>query len=313
MDVEYKNWKSGKGLEEVQARIYTEVSGIPANAEEIGPRNDTRGSDASRYAFTKDGEPLAYITSLTIPQEPGRVHIGYPWSLPECPVEVKDKLLNDMISHWKGKKDTKRISTSVVLASKTKDAQLEYFEQRGFEKDETIFTYSKDFDVEETSKLKISGPAKTLKCRVASEADLDTLIELTKSDPYMSQAFANDEAYVPYFKDRVLKDGYAVILYDGDKAVAASAPLVFKPDGRILVADEERIIMRFTSLRPGYAFAWNRLLTEVAKQAKKAGWKEVPIRTTFGFRAQGPVVKGIASMQPEMDEREVMFFYKMEE
>ncbi len=313
MDIVYKNWASGQGLEDVQARIYSEVSGIPANAEEIGPRNDTRGSDASRYAFTKDGTPLAYITSLTIPQEPGRVHIGYPWSLPECPVEVKDKLLNDMIAYWKSREDTKRITTSVVLASKTKDAQIEYFEQMGFVKDEIAYTYSKDFDVEKTSKLEVSGPAESLRCRVASEADLDSLIELTKSDPFMSQAFPNDEAYVSYFKDRVLKDGHAVILFDGDKAVAASAPLLFKPDGRILEGNEDRIIMRFTSIRPGYTHAWNRLLIEVAKQAKSAGWKEVPIRSVFGFRAQGPVVQGIASMQPEMQEREVFFFYMKEE
>ncbi|MFW9974892.1 MAG: hypothetical protein ACFFDQ_06490 [Candidatus Thorarchaeota archaeon] len=312
MNVVYKNWSSGQGLENIQARIYTEVSGIPANAEEIGPRNDTRGSDATRYAFTKDGMPLAYITSLTIPQEPGRVHIGYPWSLPECPTEVKDKLLNDMIAYWKSREDTKRISTSVVLASKTKDAQIEYFEHRGFVKDETAYTYFKDFDVEKTSALKVSGPAKDLKCRVANEADLNTLIELTKSDPFMSQAFPNDEAYVPYFKDRVLKDGHAVILFDGDKAVAASAPLLFKPDGRILEGNEDRIIMRFTSIRPGYTHVWNRLLMEVAKQAKSAGWKEIPIRSVFGFRAQGPIVQGIASMQPEMQEREVFFFYNKE-
>ena len=73
MKVEYKNWESGKKYEEVQAKIYVEVSGMPATAEQIGPRNDQRGVDATRYAFTKDGEPLAYITSDVIDENQGRV------------------------------------------------------------------------------------------------------------------------------------------------------------------------------------------------------------------------------------------------
>jgi hypothetical protein len=312
LDVEYKKWASGQGLEDVQAKIYTEVSGIPANAEQIGPRNDERGVEASRYAFTKEGEPLAYITSLVSDEAIGRIHIGYPWSLPGCPVEVKEKLLNDMIIYWKGKEDTRIIRTSVVLESKTKDAQIEFFEKRGFVKDESAYSYTKDFDIEKISKLELSGPAGTLKCRIAPDDDIDTLIEVTKVDPYMRTAFPNDDAYIPYFKDKVLKDGHAVILYDGDIAVAASAPLLFKPDGRILRGDEERVIMRFTSIRPGYTNAWKRLLVEIAKQAKKAGWKDVPLRSFFGFMSQGAVVQGIAGIEPELEEREVFFVYNDE-
>jgi len=58
MIVKYKKWESGKGLEEIQANIYTEISGLPAQAERIGPRNDERGEDATRYALTEDGKPL---------------------------------------------------------------------------------------------------------------------------------------------------------------------------------------------------------------------------------------------------------------
>lgn len=312
MDVKYKKWKSGEGLEEVQARIYTEVSGIPARAEEIGPRNDERGTEASRYAFSKEGEPLAYITSLVSDEALGRIHIGYPWSLPNCPVEVKDKLLSDIITHYKGQETTKQIRTSVVLASKTKDAQIEFFEKRGFVEDEKAYRFAKDYDIVKTSKLELSGSEANLKCKIATDDDLDTLIELTKADPYMSQAFPNDDAYVPYFKDRVLKDGHAVILYDGDKAVAASAPLLFKPDGRLLDGDEDKVIMRFTSLLPGYTYAWSRLLVEVAKEAKKAGLKDYPIRAMFGFLSRGSVVGGMARIEPDFEEVETFFVLRDE-
>jgi hypothetical protein len=232
--------------------------------------------------------------------------------LPDCPVEVKDKLLNEMITHYKGQQTTKQIRTSVVLASKTKDAQIEFFENRGFIEDEKAFRFAKDYDIAKTSKLELSGPEANLKCKLATEDDIETLIEITKSDPYMSQAFPNDDAYVPYFKDKVLKDGHAVILYDGDKAVAASAPLLFKPDGRLLDGDEEKVIMRFTSLLPGYTNAWSRLLIEVAKEAKKAGWKDYPIRAMFGFLTRGPVVSGMARIEPELEEVETFFVLKDE-
>ena len=313
MNVEYKNWESGKKYEEVQAKIYTEVSGIPANAEQIGPRNDERGTDATRYAFTKEGEPLAYITSDVGDEDNGRVLIGYPWSLPGCPVEVKDKLLNDMIDHWKKMEDIHTIVTSVVLLSKTKDEQTAYFKERGFVETESGFAFNKDFDVEKTIKKEFDGPAGSLKAKVATDDDLDTLIALTKTDPRMSTAFPNDEAYEPYFKDRVLKDGHAVILFDGETAVAASAPLLFKPDGRILQGDEDRVIMRFTSIKPGHSYAWKRLLVEIAKGANDAGWNKTPIRATFGFNTQDRLATAISEVVPEMTQYSVNFAYRREE
>ncbi|TFH06027.1 MAG: hypothetical protein E4H14_11610 [Candidatus Thorarchaeota archaeon] len=310
MKVQYKNWEPGKKYEEVQARIYTKVSGIPVNPEQIGPRNDGRGVDATRYAFTEDGEPLAYITSDVVDENQGRVLVGYPWSLPGCPVEVKDKLLNDMIEHLKTKETTRTIITSVVLQSKTSDDQIAYFKERGFVEDENGFTYNKDFDVELKSKEKFDGPAGALKAKIATDNDLDVLIALTKEDPRMSTAFPNDDAYESYFKERVLKDGHAVILFDGEIAVAASAPLLFKPDGRILQGDEDRIIMRFTSIELGYGYAWKRLLVEIAKSAKDAGWNKTPIRVGFGFSSQDPLAVNISSAIPEIVRYSTNFVYR---
>ncbi len=310
MEVQYKNWETGKKYEEVQAKIYTEVSGIPANAEQIGPRNDQRGAEATRYALTKEGEPLAYITSDVGDENDGRVLIGYPWSLPGCPIEVKDKLLHDMIDYWKKKENIHTIVTSVVLQSKTKDDQMAYFKESGFVEDESGFAFTKDFDVEKTIKKEFDGPAGSLKAKVATDDDLDTLIALTKTDPRMSTAFPNDDAYEPYFKDRVLKDGHAVILFDGETAVAASAPLLFKPDGQILQGDEERVVMRFTSIKPGHNYAWKRVLVEVAKAAKDAGWNKTPIRVGFGFSTQDRLAVAISEVIPELNQYSAQFVYR---
>lgn len=311
MKVEYKDWKSGEKYEEVQAKIYTEISGLPANPDEIGPRNDRRGVYATRYAFTKDGEPLAYITSDVVDENLGRVLIGYPWSLQNCPVEVKGKLLNDMIDTWKKKESTISIITNVDHRSKTSDEQIAFFEEHGFVRNERDFSFTKDFDIETTSKKKYNDSADTLKVKIATDEDIDTLVSLTKADPRMSQAFQSDDAFNHYFKDRVLKNGHAVILYDGDKAVAASAPLLFKPDGSILVGDEERVIMRFTSILPGYSFAWKRLVTEVAKEAKNAGWTKTPIRTIFGFSSQDDLSIAMAEVIPEINQVSTSFIFRV--
>ncbi len=310
MKIKYKNWESGKKYEEYQAKIYTEVSGIPVNAEQIGPRNDQRGAEATRYAFTEEGAPLAYITSDVVDADLGRVLVGYPWSLPGCPTEVKDKLLNDMIDHLKNKEGTQTIVTNVGIQSKTSDEQIAYFEERGFVEEDRGFAFNKNFDIEKTIKKEFDGPAGALKAKIATDDDLETLIELTKTDPRMSTAFPNDDAYEPYFKDRVLKDGHAVILFDGDEAVAASAPLLFKPDGRILQGDEDRVIMRFTSIRPGHSYAWKRLLVEVARAAKDAGWSKTPIRAGFGFTSRDILTTSIIEVIPEITQYSVNFVYR---
>jgi len=64
------------------------------------------------------------------------------------------------------------------------------------------------------------------------------LVELCLADPHLRRAFPSEEAFTDYFRDKVLKDGYCVMLFDDDKLVSASAPLRFTPDGNILSGNE---------------------------------------------------------------------------
>jgi len=292
MKVEYKKWESGKGLEEIQANIYTEVSGLPARVEQIGPRNDDRGSDATRYALTEDGKPLAYVTSASSEDEPWRGFIGYPWSLKDCPAEVKDKMFNELMDHLYSKDGVNLIRTAVVDGSKTKEAQIEYFKNKGFIEAERYYTYSKDLDIEKSAaidvKKKFEGKEAELTSKVATEEDIPALVE-------------------------VCLDGHCVMLFDDDKIVSASAPLRFKPDDNILRGEEERYIMRFTATRPGYEYSWNRLAVEIAKECKAAGMTDLPLRTWFGFRAEGAAAIGLAKMNPNIELNEIFFDHRKAE
>ncbi len=312
MGIIYKNWEPNQGLEEIQAKIYTEVSGLGANAEQIGPRNDQRGTEATKYALTKDGAPLAYVTSYMDNTEPSRAGIGYPWSMPDCPKEAKEKIFNDVLAHLKAKDGIKEIRTGIVVRSKVKNEMIDFFKENGFVEIERYYQYSADLDVEETTKTELSDEVASLTSRVAIEKDIDTLVEVCLADEFTKNAFPDEEAFRAYFKDRVLKDGHAVLVFDGDKAIAATAPLRFEPDGAFVTGDEPRIIMRFTAVRSGHEYAWQRLVVELAKECKSAGMTDIPIRTGYGYTAQGAAAIGLAQMRPELDEYQIAYALKIE-
>jgi hypothetical protein len=312
MNVVYKKWNPDEKLEEAQAKIYTGVSGLPARPEEIKPRNIQRGEDSTRYVLTKEGEPLAYVTSWVNDENPEAGGIGYPWSLPDCPPEAKEKIFNELFTHLKKDKKLKDIRTGIVLTSKIAEDQIKFFEERGFKEVERAYRYSKDIDVEKMASKKLEGKAATLTSRPATKDDIDLLIDVALSDPQLNRAFPDEDGFRSYFENRVLKDGHAVLVLDGDKVVAASAPLKMEPNGTFLLGDEERTLMRFTAIRPGYDYAWKRLVVEIAKEAKKAGWKDTPIRMSFGFSAEGVTASGIARLSQELDEFEVFMKYTVE-
>ena len=88
MKVKYTVWEPDKGLEDIQAKIFSTASGIPERAEVIRSRNLGKAHEMTRYALTEDGEPLAYVTARDSSSENGRTYIGYPWTMPDCPEEV---------------------------------------------------------------------------------------------------------------------------------------------------------------------------------------------------------------------------------
>lgn len=312
MNVIYKKWNPDEGLEEAQAKIYTGVSGLPTRPEEIKPRNIQRGEDSTRYVLSKDGEPLAYVTSWINDENPTEGGIGYPWSFPNCPPDAKEKIFNELFDHLRKDKKLKDIRTGIVLNSKIAKDQIKWFEERGFSELERAYRYTKDLDVEKMASKKLDGKLAELKAKIATEDDVDALIEVAMSDPELGRAFPDEEGFRNYFAGRVLPQGNAIMLYEGDKLVAASAALRMEPNGVFLFGDEERVLMRFTAIRPGYGYAWKRLVVEIAKDVKKSGIKDIPLRVQFGFTASGAVASGIAGIDPDLEEFELFMKYKVE-
>ncbi len=141
---------------------------------------------------------------------------------------------------------------------------------------------------------------------MATSKDLEYLYEISRVDPTLARELQTEEARESYFKDRVLKDGHAVLLFDEGKVIAASAPLRIEPDQLLIVGEEARVIMRFTAIRPGYQHAWKRLVYEIAKEIKAAGWSDTPLRTSFFFSTKAPIAINFAEMRPELEMFEII-------
>ncbi|MFW9968186.1 MAG: hypothetical protein ACFFEA_13610, partial [Candidatus Thorarchaeota archaeon] len=240
----------------------------------------------------------------------GRTYIGYPWKMPNCPEEVQLKLFDELLSYLEKREETKQIGTTIITRSRLREVQEEFFTKRGFEEDERIFTYILPLDVTETTKLDVSEKASALKSKVASEKDIDDLVEIFMADTGLRSQVANEEGAKSYFMDRVLQVGHAILLYDGDKVVASTAPLRFQPDGNRVRGDEERIIMRYTAIRPGYEYTWARLLVELARECKNAGWTDIPIQAESWVTGEGAAIAGLAEIRPELTDFEAVLLKK---
>ena len=310
MKVKYRIWEADQGLEDIQAKIYTKASGLPAMADQIRERNIRRDPNYTRYAMTEKGEPLAYVTARNSGSSPGRTYIGYPWKMPDCPTDVQEKMFNELFEYIKKRDETKSIGTTVVVTSDMAQTQLEFFKERGFSEDERVYSYIREFNVQEISAWKMDAENNDLIARLATTEDLNLLMDVFKADPAMSRAFPDDAALKGYLEQRVLPEGHAVLVYSGELVVASGALLRKEPDGLFLTGDEERVIMRYSAVRPGYDSAWKKLLIELSKESISSGWKEIPLRVAFSFVTGVPAAKGLASIIPELNTFEIILVYR---
>ena len=310
MKVIYRHYEPEQNLEGIRAKIYTTASGLPATADQIRVQALNSDPKLMRFAFTEKDEPLAYISASGSDSQPWTIGMGYPWALPGCPSNVQEKIFKDLVSYIKRNEKIQEISTGVALSSKIADEQIRFFTEKGFTEKERVFLYSLDYDIKEVSSWKLTKEIQSFSSQVATSKDVNRLIEVCQSDPNVRNAFPTPEAWKSYFKDRVLKDGHAVMVFKGNQVVAASAPLRLKPDGIFLRGNEERIIMRFQATRPGNQDAWKRLLIELTKECVAAGWTDLPLRVGIGFSTNSLAATILAEQHPDIEEIQIILSHQ---
>ena len=295
MGIKYQNWEPGKGLEESQAKIFNENNpgGIPVAGKDIVARYEREKIDPKTviYAMTEDGEMVAYIQARDYEQIK-ETHLGFPWALPNCPEGVQDKLFDNLLEYIKPHAAKIGYELRVNVNANRKD-RIEFVKKRGLvKKDEA---HRNDIDITKASAMEVGESKYTT--RIATDDDMDLLIGLLKSEE--QQPFNTDEEYVSYFKDRVFAQGnegkvakMPVMVFKDDELVTASAPLKFKFD------EDERLIMRFFSIKKGHEEAYPLLMNNLGKICKKAGWTDIPLGVFLARDAPAVMVETVEKLEP---------------
>lgn len=272
MNVEYHNYEPGKNWEEIQAQIYNAVLERmpytvfhPISAERIKERYTFEKKDPQgvRYALDEEGKPLAYIQSTV---DDKKVWIGYPWAIAECPKIVQETLYTDLLGYSKSKYPDKQIVMGYISESWIE--VHEFAKDHGFQQCDAALFYGVDLD-------KVPKPSEGLEysTKIATEEEMDALLDLVQSDPELRSAFKEMNQFRDYFTRRIFPSKMGILIFHEDKLVAASAPLQQFYKG---------IMFRFQGLRPGFEKYWEALAYEIAQICLKANWNFPLIFTSFG-------------------------------
>lgn len=261
MKIIYKYWEQDKGYEEKQAKIYNENNPgpQPVTSKQIIERYEREKIDPNtvKYAFSENDELLAYIQARDYSLI-NETHVGYPWASSNCPKEVQDKLFNEMVEYTKQRDQIKKYKVR-MNASTSRQEIIDFFKAKNLELRSESYRYN--LDIKEVSNSDFSNDEYTT--RLATENDLNLLIDLVKADKRLSGAFSSDNDMKDYFTGKVLKDGHAILVFKKDQLVMASAPLIYK-----LPNDNEResVILRFRAYLDEHEAAFKVLLINIAKE-----------------------------------------------
>ncbi len=271
MKIQYKYYEKNAGFEELQAQIYNANnpdSPQPVKAEEIVKRFENEKIDPKtvRYALNEKGEPLAYVQARDYP-EPKETHLGYPWALPGCPTEVQNKIFDEMLAYIKTRDTGFEIRVNV---SSNNEQQMNFVKTK-VELEEKSRSYRREIDVKKVSEMSLEEGKYSI--RKATKDDVQILVNLIKEDGRYTSQFSADEEIAKYFSERVLPDDHCYLVFQEEKLVRATAPLITKLPGD----SEERLILRFHSFLPETEQAFKSHMIAIAKECVDTGLDTKPL------------------------------------
>lgn len=312
MKVVYRHYEHNQGLEEQQAKVYMEVSGLPANAEEIKRRfkGEERDPQSARYVLTEDGQLLAYVQTSEWVARSGTHIISYPWALPECPSEAQEKIFDELLTWLQDTIRPQVIAGEVVFETPTTDERIKFFQRKGFVEKEHLYVNSVDLDLIEVSKWETNDEIASYTCRTGTIEDLDQLIEVCHADNYMRDVFPSVEEAKYFFEKTFLKDSHNKLIIKDNQVVS-----VGNPNRRKVKRGnkpEKELVSLTSATRLEHPQAWKRLLIEIAKECLRSGWENLPLRISCLFFGYSMNAIFLAELQEEIEDIAVLFVYTNE-
>ncbi|UCG03778.1 MAG: hypothetical protein JSW11_07285 [Candidatus Heimdallarchaeota archaeon] len=303
----YRYYEPGQGLEEQQAKIYTEVSGLPADAEEIKRRfkGEKRDPLSARYVLTEDKKLIAYVQTSKWPARPGTFIISYPWALPECPLDVQEKIFDELITWLQDTIHPQVIAGEVVFGTPTTDERIAFFQRKRFVEKEHLYVYSRDFNLVDVSNWEMTNEMTSYACRLGTTVDLDQIIEVCHADNYVRDVFPSVEEAKYYLENTFLKDDHNKLILKDGQIVSVGLPY-----RRKLTRGKDKgleIIGLTSATRLEHPQAWKRLLIEVAKDCLKRGWENLPLRISTLFFGYSMNAIHLAQLQETIEDFAVLY------
>ncbi|MFX1537954.1 MAG: hypothetical protein ACFFDI_27490 [Promethearchaeota archaeon] len=311
MNLIYRHYQSDLGLEEQQARVYTEVSGLPADAEEIKRRfkGEKRDPLSARYVLTEDNNLLAYVQSSKWAARPGTYIVSYPWAVPECPVEAQEKIFDELIKWLQDTIHPQVIAGEVVFETPTTDERIAFFQKKGFIEKEHLYVYSIDFNLMDITSWKMTDEMLSYTCRSGTTNDLNQIIDVCQADNYMRDVFPSIEEAAYYFENFFLKDDHNKLILKDNNIVSAGLAA-----RRKLTRGKNKgleVIALTSATRLEHPQAWKRLLIEVAKECLENGWENLPLRISTLFFGYSMNAIHMARLEDSIEDIAVLFTLPM--
>ncbi|MFW9904877.1 MAG: hypothetical protein ACFFFH_11135 [Candidatus Thorarchaeota archaeon] len=307
MNLIYRHYEPNQGLEEQQAKVYSAVSGLPADAEEIKKRfkGEKRDPLSARYVLTEDNKLLAYVQTSKWAARPGTYIVSYPWALPECPVKAQEKIFDEVVKWLQDIIHPQVIAGEVVFETPTTNERITFFQKKRFIETEHLYVYSIDFNLMDVSSWKMTDELASYTCRSGTIEDLDQIIDVFHADNYMSDVFPSVEEASYYIENIFLKDDHNKLILKNDKLVSVGLPY-----RRKLMRGKSKgleVIGLTSATRLEHPQAWRRLLIEIAKDGLKSNWKSLPLRITTLFFGYSMNAIHLAQFQDAIEDFAVLF------
>ncbi|MFX1282724.1 MAG: hypothetical protein ACFFB5_03680 [Promethearchaeota archaeon] len=309
MNLIYRHYEPNQGLEEQQAKVYMEVSGLPADAEEIKRRfkGEKRDPLSARYVLTKDNKLLAYVQTSKWAARPGTYIISYPWALTDCPPEAQEKIFDELVTWLKDTIHPQVLAGEVVFDTPTTNERITFFQRKGFIEKEHLYVYSVDFDVMDVLNWEMNTEIASYVCRSGTPEDLGQIIEVCHADNYMYDVFPSVEEAKYYVESTFLKDDHNKIILKDSQIVSVGLPY-----RRKLTKGKDKgleIIGLTSATRLNHPHAWKRLVIEVAKDCLKSGWQNLPLRISTLFFGYSMNAIHLAQLQDTIEEIAVLYVF----
>jgi hypothetical protein len=303
----YRHYEPDQGLEEQQAKVYTAVSGLPADAEEIKGRfkGEKRDPLSARYVLTEDNKLLAYVQTSKWAARQGTYIISYPWAIPECPIESQNRIFDELIKWLQDTIHPQVIAGEVVFETPTTDERIAFFKKKGFVEKEHLYVYSIDFNLMDVSSWEMNDEMASYACRSGTTDDLDQIIDVCHADNYMRDVFPSVEEATYYIENTFLKDEHNKLILKDDKIVAVGLPYRRKlTRGK---SNGLEVIGLTSATRLEHPQAWRRLLIEVAQDCINRNWESLPLRISTLFFGYSMNAIHLAQLQDPIEDLAVLF------